>query len=65
MPDILNTRAPTPDTPRPHPVIDALVRAGRAAAARRDAHHAETLAIMQASPPPASCAHVLRRETGQ
>ncbi len=45
MPDILNARATTPTLPRPHVEIDAILAAGRAAAARRDAHHAETLAI--------------------
>lgn len=40
MPDILNARAEQPAPPRPHPVLDAIIAAGRAAAERRDQHHA-------------------------
>lgn len=52
MIDILNQRAPRATPPRPHPVIDAIIAAGRApmggilaagraATLRRNRHHAE------------------------
>jgi hypothetical protein len=39
--DILNQRAPRATPPRPHPVIDAIIAAGRAATELRNRHHAE------------------------
>lgn len=41
MQEILNQRAPRATPPRPHPVIDAIIAAGRAAAELRNRHHAE------------------------
>lgn len=41
MTDILNQRAPRATPPRPHPVIDAIIAAGRAAAELRNQHHAD------------------------
>jgi hypothetical protein len=40
--DILTQRAPCATEPRPHPAIDAIIAAGRAATELRNQHHAES-----------------------
>jgi hypothetical protein len=41
MPDALHGFPKPAEPPRPHPVIDAIIAAGRAAAELRNRHHAE------------------------
>jgi len=45
MPDVLHGFPKPAEPPRPHPVIDAIITAGRAAAELRNQHHAEGYAL--------------------